>query len=94
MSPTFTFESLSDEAPQHLSTVVTEGGGLVGVDVEGMGSDLEVFNGGLGYSGAANKKQKWNRRFSGRKGIFSNNVFRPLMAASSSWEFTIEGAYT
>lgn len=60
MLRTFTFESLSDEAPQHLSTVVAEGGGLVGVDVEGMGSDLEVFNGGLGYSSPANKKQKWN----------------------------------
>lgn len=47
--PTFTFEALADQAPQHLSTVVAEGGGLVGVDVEGMGSDLEVFNRRLGY---------------------------------------------
>lgn len=56
VSLTFTFEPLPDEAPQHLSTVVTEGGGLVGVDVEGMGSDLEVLNSGLGYSSAANTK--------------------------------------
>lgn len=46
---TFTFEALPDQAPQHLSTVVAEGGGLVGVDVEGMRSDLEVFNRRLGY---------------------------------------------
>lgn len=46
---TFTFEPLSDKTPQHLPTVVTEGGGLVGVDVKGMGSDLEVFNCCLSY---------------------------------------------
>lgn len=44
---TFTFEPLPDKTPQHLPTVVTESGCLVGVDVEGMGSDLEVFNCGL-----------------------------------------------
>ena len=45
---TFTFEPLPHEAPQHLPAVVAEGGGLVGVDIKGMGSDLEVFNCGLG----------------------------------------------
>lgn len=54
MSLTFTFEPLPDQAPKHLSTVVTEGGGLVGVDVKGMGSDLEVFDCCLGYG--VNKK--------------------------------------
>lgn len=44
---TFTFEALPDETPQHLPAVVAEGGGFVGVDVEGMGSDLEVLNCGL-----------------------------------------------
>lgn len=47
VSPTFAFEPLPDEAPEHLSTVVTEGGGFVGVDIKGMGSDLEVFDCGL-----------------------------------------------
>lgn len=47
VSLTFTFEPLPDEAPQHLSTVVAEGGGLVGVDIKSVGSDLEVLNCGL-----------------------------------------------
>lgn len=43
---TFTFESLSDQAPQHLPTVITEGRGLVGVHIQGMGPDLEVLDSG------------------------------------------------
>lgn len=58
---TFTFQPLPDQAPQHLSTVVAEGGGLVGVDVEGMGSDLEVFNCRLGYG--MNEKSNGIKRF-------------------------------
>lgn len=44
--PTFTFESLAYETPQHLSTVIAEGWCFVGVHIERVRSDLEVLNGG------------------------------------------------
>lgn len=40
---TFTFESLSDEPPQHLPAVIAEGRRLVGVNVQSVRSDLEVL---------------------------------------------------
>ena len=40
---TVTFEPLSDQTEQHLSTVVAEGRGPVRVHVEGVGPNLEVF---------------------------------------------------
>lgn len=59
VSLTFTFEPLPDEAPQHLPTIVAEGGGLVGVDIEGVGSDLEVFDCGLSWK-QRTSGEKWN----------------------------------
>lgn len=59
VSLTFTFEPLPDEAPQHLPAIVAEGGGLVGVDIEGVGSDLEVFNRGLSCK-TTHRRQKLN----------------------------------
>jgi len=50
MTATFTFEALPDESPQHLSTVVTERGRFVGVDVKGMRSDLEIFHCSLSWN--------------------------------------------
>lgn len=47
-SLTLTLEALPHEAPQHLPAVVAEGRRLVGVDVERVGSDLEVL--GCGQS--------------------------------------------
>lgn len=43
VSFTFTLQALPDQPPQHLPTVIAEGRGFVGVDVEGMRSDLEVL---------------------------------------------------
>lgn len=60
--PTFTFEALADEAPQHLATVVAEGRGLVGVDVEGMRANLEVFNCCLSFErGQTGEKEHTNK---------------------------------
>lgn len=39
---TVTFESLSDETPQHLPTVVAEGGSAVGVDHQGVRTDPDL----------------------------------------------------
>lgn len=39
---TVTFESLSNEPPQHLPTVVAEGGSAVGVDHQGMRTDPDL----------------------------------------------------
>lgn len=39
---TVTFQSLSNEAPQHLPTVVAEGGGAVGVDHQGVRTDPDL----------------------------------------------------
>lgn len=50
MTATFTFEALPDESPQHLSTVVTERGRFVGVDVKSMRSDLEIFHCSLSWN--------------------------------------------
>ena len=44
--PTFAFESLAHQTPQHLPTVVTEGRRLVGVHVQRVRTDLEVLNRG------------------------------------------------
>lgn len=43
---TFTFEALPDEPPQHLPAVIAERRRLVGVDVQGVRSDLEVLGRG------------------------------------------------
>lgn len=44
---TFALEALPHQTPQHLATVVAEGWCLVGVDVEHVGTDLEVLHRGL-----------------------------------------------
>lgn len=45
---TVTFEPLSDQSEQHLSTVITEGWGTVWVHVECVGPNLEIFKCGCG----------------------------------------------
>lgn len=42
-APTFTLEALSHQPPQHLPTLVTEGWSFVGVHVQHVRADLEVF---------------------------------------------------
>lgn len=44
---TFTLEALPHQTPQHLATVVAEGWCLVGVNIEHVGTDLEVLHRGL-----------------------------------------------
>lgn len=43
---TFTLETLTHETPQHLAAVIAERRGFVGVHIQSMRTDLEVFNGG------------------------------------------------
>lgn len=43
---TFTLETLTHKTPQHLTAVVTERWGFVGVHIQSMRADLEVLNGG------------------------------------------------
>lgn len=42
---TFTLEPLPHQPPQHLPTEVTEGGRLVGMDIEHVRPDLDLIRG-------------------------------------------------
>lgn len=58
--PTFTLEALPDEPPQHLPTLIAEGRRLVGVDVQHVGTDLEVLGCGESWREQATQPV-WNK---------------------------------